>query len=143
VPASLRRHANCPIQPDHLGVEHLVGDDLVHQLGVVGWIGWRAQAAGKGTLAWPSSGTGGGDRLVSEQGEQGAGWELLRMTEQAVTDELLLRMLEEGDTRYRDASHLWVWLRVPGRDDNLLCAVLVLEHVLIVKTVLHRWELMP
>lgn len=66
-----------------------------------------------------------------------------RMTERAVPDELLLRVLEEGDTRYRDASHLWVWLQVPGRDDNLLCAVLVLEDVLIVKTVLHRWELMP
>ena len=65
------------------------------------------------------------------------------MTERAVTDELLLRLLEEGDTRYRDASHLWVWLTVPGRDDNLLCAVLVLEEALIVKTMLHRWELLP
>jgi hypothetical protein len=32
---------------------------------------------------------------------------------------------------------------VAGRDDNLLCAVLVLDDVLVVKTVMHRWELMP
>ena len=43
----------------------------------------------------------------------------------------------------RDASHLWVWLDVPGRDDNLLCAVLVLEDGVIVKTVMHHCELMP
>ena len=38
---------------------------------------------------------------------------------------------------------LWVWLDVPGRDDNLLCAVLLLESAVIVKTVMHHWELMP
>lgn len=65
------------------------------------------------------------------------------MTERPVTDELLLRILKQGDMRYRDASHLCVWLTVSGRDDNLLCAVLILDDVLIVKTVLHRWELMP
>ncbi|MDP1691434.1 MAG: hypothetical protein Q8L49_05695 [Burkholderiaceae bacterium] len=54
-----------------------------------------------------------------------------------------MRVIEERSTRYRDAEHLWVWLEVPGRDDKLLCAVLVLEDALVVKTVLHRWELLP
>jgi len=31
----------------------------------------------------------------------------------------------------------------PVREDNLLCAVLVLETAVVVKTVLHRWELLP
>lgn len=35
------------------------------------------------------------------------------------------------------------WLSVPGRDDNMVCAVLVLEEAVIVKTVMHHWELMP
>ena len=34
------------------------------------------------------------------------------------------------------------WLNVAGRDDNLLCLALVLENAVIVKTVMHRWELM-
>ncbi len=63
-----------------------------------------------------------------------------RMAERAVSDALLLRVIDEGNTRYRDATHLWVWLDVSGRDDNLLCAVVVLEDALIVKTVLHHWE---
>jgi hypothetical protein len=42
---SLRRQPDRAVEPDHLAVEHVVGDDLVHQLGVV--LG-RAQAAGEG-----------------------------------------------------------------------------------------------
>jgi len=66
-----------------------------------------------------------------------------RMVERRVTPELLLRVIDEGQTRYSDDIRLWVWMDVPGRDDNLLCTVLVLEEAVIVKTVMHRWELMP
>jgi len=66
-----------------------------------------------------------------------------RMLERQVTPELLLRVIDEDQTRYSDDMRLWVWLDVPGRDDNLLCAVLALEQAVIVKTVMHRWELMP
>ena len=66
-----------------------------------------------------------------------------RMAVRSVSDALLLRMIDEGGIRYRDDVHLWAWLDVPGRDDNLVCAVLVLEDAVIVKTVMHRWELMP
>ena len=38
---------------------------------------------------------------------------------------------------------LWVWLDVPGRHDNLLCAVLALEQAVVVETVMHYWELLP
>ena len=55
---------------------------------------------------------------------------------------MLLRLIDEGDTRYSDESRLWAWLNVAGRDDNLLCLALVLENAVIVKTVMHRWELM-
>ncbi len=66
-----------------------------------------------------------------------------RMAERQVSDDLLLRLIDEGGQRWRDAHRLWVWLDVPGRSDNLVCAVLVLEDAVIVKTVMHRWELMP
>lgn len=67
----------------------------------------------------------------------------LRMVERGISDDLLFQILEEGQTRHRDATHLWVWLEAAERHDNLLCAVLVLEAALIVKTVLNHWELMP
>ena len=66
-----------------------------------------------------------------------------RMAVRSVSDVLLLRMIDEGGIRYRDDVHLWAGLVVPGRDDNLVRAVLVLEDAVIVKTVMHRWELMP
>lgn len=66
-----------------------------------------------------------------------------RMAERNVTPDLLLRVIDSGQTRFSDAARLWVWLDVPDRDDNLLCAVLALENAVIVKTVMHHWELMP
>ena len=66
-----------------------------------------------------------------------------RMAERSVTEALLLRLIDEGTTRYRDATHLWTWLDLPDRTDNLVCAVLVLEDAVIAKTLLHHWELMP
>lgn len=51
---------------------------------------------------------------------------------------LLLRVIDERAIRYKDATHLWAWLDVPGRNDNLMCAVLVLNDALIVKTVMHH-----
>jgi hypothetical protein len=66
-----------------------------------------------------------------------------RMAERGVSDALLLRLIDEGRTRYRDESHLWAWVDVPDRDDNLMCAVLVLGDAVIVKTLMHHWELLP
>jgi len=65
------------------------------------------------------------------------------MLERAVDDETLLLIIDTGATRYSDDSRLWAWLSLPGRDDNLLCLALVLEGAVIVKTVMHHWELMP
>jgi hypothetical protein len=66
-----------------------------------------------------------------------------RMAARAISPELLLEIVDTGATRYRDATRLWAWLRVDGRHDNLLCVALVLEDVVVVKTVMHHWETMP
>lgn len=66
-----------------------------------------------------------------------------RMTERRIDDVLLIRVIDEGEHRFADATHLWAWLAVPNRDDNLLCAALVLDDVVVVKTVMHHWEPMP
>lgn len=66
-----------------------------------------------------------------------------RMAERRIDERLLLRVIDEGEQRFSDATHLWAWLAVPERNDNLLCAVLVLEDMVVVKTVMHHWEPMP
>jgi hypothetical protein len=53
------------------------------------------------------------------------------MAERNVTEVLLLQVIDEGSTRYSDSTHLWARLDVPGRDDDLVCAVLVLEAAVV------------
>jgi hypothetical protein len=66
-----------------------------------------------------------------------------RMMERNIDTGTVLKIIDEGELRFSDAQRLWAWMRVPGRDDNLLCLALVLEQAVVVKTVMHRWELQP
>ena len=63
------------------------------------------------------------------------------MAERAISKTDLLTVIDQGETRYQDATHLWAYRHFPARNDNLVCAVLVLEDVVVVKTVMHHFEL--
>ncbi len=63
-----------------------------------------------------------------------------RMAQRHITEELLIELLESGEVRYKDEKRFWTALEVPGRQDNLLCAAVVLEEQLVVKTVMHHFE---
>lgn len=63
-----------------------------------------------------------------------------RMQERNITHATLLEVIDTGETRYSDATHLWAFKHFAGRHDNLLCAVLVLEDRLVVKTVMHNFS---
>ncbi|MDR5899827.1 DUF4258 domain-containing protein [Halomonas vilamensis] len=67
-------------------------------------------------------------------------WE--RMAQRKITRELLLDVLETGDIRYKDTQRLWVAKEIFERDDNMVCAAIMLEDRLVVKTVMHHfsWE---
>jgi hypothetical protein len=60
-----------------------------------------------------------------------------RMDERSVTAAQLLAVIDTGDTRFKDDTHLWAYKCLAGRTDNLICAVLVLETAALVKTVMH------
>jgi len=62
------------------------------------------------------------------------------MVERNISEADLLAVIDTGEARYKDATHLWVFKHFPGRADNLLCAVLVLEDAVVVKTVMHHFE---
>lgn len=64
-----------------------------------------------------------------------------RMTQRSITMVELLVVLDTGDTRFKDDTHLWAYKHLPGRTDNLVCAVLVLEDAVVVKTVMHEFVL--
>jgi hypothetical protein len=63
------------------------------------------------------------------------------MIERFVTDEMLIQIIDSGKIRYKNETHFWIFKDFPNRTDNLLCAVLVLEDALIVKTVMHHFSL--
>jgi hypothetical protein len=65
-----------------------------------------------------------------------------RMAERLISNELLVDVIDNGETRYRDATHLWAFKEFPERHDNLLCAVLVLEDAVVVKTVMHHFSVL-
>jgi len=64
-----------------------------------------------------------------------------RMGEREIDEKTVLDVLESGECKYKDDCRLWVFKEILGRDDNLVCAAIVLEDCLIVKTVMIRWEL--
>ena len=66
----------------------------------------------------------------------------MRMVERDISEAMLLEVIDSGDTRYKDATHLWAFKEFPERHDNLLCAVLVLEDQVIVKTVMHHFSVL-
>lgn len=64
-----------------------------------------------------------------------------RMKERKINQELLGDLIETGTATYKDERRLWLSKAYTNRDDNLICAAVVLEDNLVVKTVMHRWEL--
>ena len=65
-----------------------------------------------------------------------------RMTEREISEAMLLEVIDEGETRYADETHLWAFKAFSARHDNLVCAVLVLESAVVVKTVMHHFEVL-
>jgi hypothetical protein len=62
------------------------------------------------------------------------------MQSRKVGADVVLKIIDTGYLRYSDPIRLWAWLEVPDRQDNLLCLALVLEDAVVVKTVMHHWE---
>ena len=63
------------------------------------------------------------------------------MNERNITESMLLDIVDTGTEKYRDESHLWVFKHYADRSDNLICAVLVLEHSVVIKTVMHHFSI--
>ena len=67
---------------------------------------------------------------------------MIRMIERDISEAILLEVIDFGEARYKDATHLWAFKEFPERHDNLLCAVLVLEDCVVVKTVMHHFAVL-
>ncbi|CAO1661381.1 DUF4258 domain-containing protein [Halomonas sp. NYA30] len=63
-----------------------------------------------------------------------------RMQQRGLNEAQLSELLETGKTRFKDETRLWIAKAFVQRTDNLICAAVVLEDQLIVKTVMHHFE---
>ena len=64
-----------------------------------------------------------------------------RMSERHVADERLVDLIDSGEIHRKDETRLWITKSYADRQDNLLCAAVVLEDRLVVKTVMHHFEI--
>mgnify|MGYP000078873032 CR=1 FL=1 len=53
----------------------------------------------------------------------------------------LERIIEEGEIKRRDTMNLWVFAHIQERADNLICAAVVEQASVVIKTVMVNWEL--
>jgi hypothetical protein len=64
-----------------------------------------------------------------------------RMQERDMTETLLLDLIEHGEMQFKDGEHGWLFKTYPDRNDNLVCAAIVMNNAIIVKTVMINWQL--
>lgn len=62
------------------------------------------------------------------------------MVQRNISDSDLQDLLETGETHFKDEVRAWIAKSLPGRDDNRICAAVILEQALVVKTVMHHFE---
>ena len=62
------------------------------------------------------------------------------MAKRNVTLAEVKRLIEEGEYRTKEASQGWIFHRFESRHDNLVCAAVVTEQAIIVKTVMVNWR---
>ena len=65
----------------------------------------------------------------------------LRMIERNISEVTIIDLVETGTAKNKDAEHLWIYKAYKDRSDNLLCIAVVIESVLVIKTVMHHFEL--
>ncbi|MBF0098687.1 MAG: hypothetical protein HQM04_17860 [Magnetococcales bacterium] len=64
-----------------------------------------------------------------------------RMVERVVTVPMVADLIESGTVKTKDERNLWISKAFPEREDNLICAAVALEHAVVVKTIMHNWQL--
>jgi hypothetical protein len=66
-----------------------------------------------------------------------------RARERNISWELIQDIVDHGTQRVASPGHFWLYKHVAGREDNLLCVAVVIDNVLVIKTVMHHWKFTP
>ena len=63
-----------------------------------------------------------------------------RMIDRDISIELLNDLIETGELKYKDDMHAWIAKHFQHRNDNLICAAIVIDKAVIVKTVMYHFS---
>jgi hypothetical protein len=66
---------------------------------------------------------------------------IARMEERSITNDMVGELVESGKIRNKDKNRMWIYKDFNDRDDNLICVAAVMDDKLVIKTVMHRWQL--
>ena len=62
------------------------------------------------------------------------------MAKRKITLPEVKELIELGDYREVKGGDGWIYYKFPERDDNLMCAAVVNEKAIIIKTLMIRWR---
>jgi hypothetical protein len=65
---------------------------------------------------------------------------LQRMAHRGLDLGAVANLIETGTVKWKDARHCWIFQQTPGRGDNLVCAAVIIDQAIIVKTIMTHWE---
>ncbi len=63
------------------------------------------------------------------------------MAKREITLPEVKQLIEEGSVQYKDNQHGWVYFEFISRNDNLVCAAIINEQAVIIKTMMVNWQL--
>ncbi len=64
-----------------------------------------------------------------------------RMKKRNIDFNLVLELIETGEIQYKEnTQHAWIFKHYEQREDNLICAAIVMGDTIIIKTVMINWQ---
>ena len=49
-------------------------------------------------------------------------------------------LIEKGEYKNKNTNQGWIYYNFPEREDNLVCAAIINEKTVIIKTIMIRWQ---
>jgi hypothetical protein len=62
------------------------------------------------------------------------------MAKRKITLPEVKKLIETGEYRELKGSHGWIYYNFPEREDNLVCAAVIDENAVIIKTIMVQWQ---
>lgn len=64
-----------------------------------------------------------------------------RMKRRYITEQQVKDLIESGKIKYSNLQNAWLFKTFQERDDNLICAAIIIKQAIIIKTIMINWEL--